>query len=105
FLVEVESLLVALAERDKHSATVPQLVDERLRDVLRRARDDDFVEGCMLGPPLIAIPDLNLHILVAQIAKALLGFLTERLNNLDGIDLLDDLGQDGRLIAASRADF
>ena len=50
-----QQLLIALAQRNHHPPAFSQLIDQRLRHLLRRTGDDDLVERRMLGPAAKAV--------------------------------------------------
>ena len=82
-----------------------QLIEQGLRHVESRARDDDGIErrGCRQAETAVAIvqPDVR-H---AQRPKIELGALGKRAHPLDRINLGCDLRQHRRLIAAAGPDL
>ena len=102
---QVEVLLTGLADRDDHAAAIPELVDQRLRNVIRGAGDDDRVEGRGFQPALVAIAVPYPDVAVAEsgeIARRLPG---QRFNDLDAVHLAHQARQDRRLIARSGTDL
>ena len=57
--------LGVFSNRDHETAVGSELVDQRLRDLLRRCRDDDHIERGMFEPALVAITTADLNICVA----------------------------------------
>ncbi len=105
FAHQVEHLLVARSDGDDDQASFPQLIDQRLGHALRRTGDDDLVEGGMFRPALKAVADLHVHVAVAQAFERALRGAAERFDDFDGVDILDQAAEHGRLVSAARADL
>ena len=59
----------------------------------------------MLAPAVIAVAHADLDVDVAQAPEALAGLERELLDDVDAVDLLDELGENRRLVADPGADF
>ncbi len=91
--------------RNDHAAARPQLLDKRLGNVACCSGDDDRIKRGVLGPPEVAVPLAYVHIVVAETFQALPSGSSERLNDLNGVDLIRDFGEYCGLIAASGPHF
>ena len=65
-LQKVELLVVRRADGNDHPATISQLCDERLRDLIRGAGHDDGIEGRMIRPTLVAVSGEDFYIVVSE---------------------------------------
>ena len=65
-LQKVKLLVVRRADGNDHPATISQLLDERLRDLVRGARYDDRIEGRVIRPTLVAITGEDPYIVVSE---------------------------------------
>jgi hypothetical protein len=65
-LQKVKLLVVRRANGNDHPATISQLPDERLRDLIRGACYDDRIEGRMIRPTLVAISGEDSYIVVSE---------------------------------------
>lgn len=98
-------------DRDYHEAIEFELLQQRWRDVVDAAGDDDLVVGGVLGPAVVALVVLAVYGLVFGIAFADQGLinaarpLEQRLDDLDGEDLVREVGEVGRLISRARSDL
>src|SRR5438093_13424249 len=61
-----QALGVLLAQRQDQPPAKGELIQERLRDVVRCGGDDDRIVGGVLRPALIAVAGPHLHIRVAE---------------------------------------
>src|SRR6185295_15837753 len=82
-----------------------QLLDERRRYVTRHRGDHDHVEGCVLGPAVVAVADTYVYVRVAEPLEASSRSVAERLDDLDREDVLAQLAQYRGLIARSGAEL
>ena len=82
-----------------------QLVDERLRNLLRSACDDDRVERRRLGPARVTIADSRADMRVTERLMARRGTLAQRPLDLDRVDLFHKAREDRRLIARPGTDL
>ncbi len=98
-------MTVALADGNDHQAAFFELIDERLRDFFRRARDDDLVEGRDFGPTFIAIAGASVDVFVTEVFERRSGAAAELLDDFDRVHFSDERAEDGRLITAAGADF
>lgn len=87
------------ADGDNHAAAVPELFDEHGGDCFSAGGDHDGVERCFFRPAVIAVAVADVDIAVAQFGEALLCFKGEWFDDFDRIDLIDDFGEDGGLVA------
>ena len=78
-----------LRQGDHHPAAVLELIDQRLGNLLRGARDDDRVEGRRIGPALVAVADAGMDIRVTQFLVDLGRSFAERGVDLDGVNVLN----------------
>ena len=96
---------VRFFQGDDQPAAFLQLADERGRDLPGRAGDDDGVEGGLLDPAEIAVIALDLDVGETEGLQRLPGFLGQGHADLDAVDAPGQPGEDGRLIAGTRAYF
>lgn len=97
--------MIAFSHGNDHLATFGELIDERLRDIFGRAGDDDAIEGGMFGPALIAVAIFDVDICISEFCESAGGLFGEWRDDFDGVDIADDFGEYGGLVAASGADF
>ena len=83
-LQKVKLLVVRRANGNDHPATISQLSEERLRDLIRRAGHDDGIEGRTIRPTLVAISGEDFYIVVSESFQIRLGPSSQRFNYLDG---------------------
>lgn len=102
---EDQQFLRVAAHGDDQATAGGQLVDERRRDFRRGGGNDDHVEGGFFRPALIAVALADHDVLVAQLGQAFFGLFSQRLDDLDAVNLPAELGQHGRLIAGTGADI
>src|SRR5215831_12685042 len=69
FLQKKELLVVWRADRNDHPATVPQLVDQRLGDMIRGASHDDSIERRVFRQALVAVALEDFHIVVSKASQ------------------------------------
>ena len=99
------------ADRDHHDAVRLELLQQRRRNVIDRAGDDDLVERPLLLPAVVAVRVLGgdrLVFAVAALDERVVdapGALRQRLDDLDRPHLVGQIGQIGRLIARAGADL
>ncbi len=99
------------AHRDHHDAPDLQLLEERRWDVVDAAGDDDLVERSGLFPTVIAVGVLAGDRLVFGVAARdqrvvdAARALGQRLDDLDGPDLVGEVGEIGGLVARAGADL
>ena len=62
-----------------------ELFDQRWRDVVGRGCHDNAVEGCLLGPAVVAVANVQLDILVAERSQALARSNPQRLDDLQSM--------------------
>ena len=96
-----QRLLIAFAHRNDHLTSFDQLVDQRLRNRFGAACDNDFVEGCSIGPAKESIADSNRDIFVVQIFERLLRLGSQFVHDLDRVNVLHQRTQDSSLISAA----
>src|SRR5437660_753658 len=94
-----QALGVLLAKGQDQPPAEGELIQERLRDVVRCGGDEDRVVGGVLRPTLIAVAGPHLHVRVAQLLQLLSGLVCQRLHDLDGEHIAHEFGQDRRLVA------
>ena len=97
--------LPLIPDRDHHTSAGLELVEEGLGYMIGRGGDDDGVEGGVFEPSLIAVADAHVDVFVAEFAEQFLGALAEGGYDFDCVNLFDDLGQDGGLVAGTGTDF
>src|SRR5208337_1580009 len=99
------------ADRNDHDSAGAQLLQERRRDVVDAAGDDDLVERRRLRPAVIAVAAPRRDVAVFVIALAdqpvvdAAGAPRELGDDLDRIDAGGQVGQQGRLEARAGADL
>ena len=98
-------LIPQFADRDDHSATLLELIEQRLRHVIGCTGDDDGVEGRGFGPALVTIAVTHPDVVVAESCQIALGPTCQWLDDFDAVDLTHQTRQDGCLIAGSSTDF
>ena len=104
FSINRSSWLVA-AHGNHQSAAGRKLVDQRLRHVIGRGRDQNHVERRVFRPALIAVAATNVDVRVAERGQPFARRRGQGIENLDAVDLLAQFGKDGRLIARADADL
>ena len=82
-----ELLVIWRANRNNHPATVPQLVDQRLGDMIRSAGHDDSVERRMFRPALVAIARKDFYIVISEAFQICFCPSSQWLNDFDCEDL------------------
>ena len=70
-----------------------------------RRGDDDGVERRRLRPAQIAVADARLHVRVAEPRQRRRRLASETVDDLDAVDLVGDLRQHRRLVAAAGSDL
>ena len=65
-LQKIQLLVVRRTNGNDHPATISQLSDERLRDLIRGAGHDDGIEGRMIRPTFVAIAGEDFYIVVSE---------------------------------------
>ena len=98
-------LLVVAAHGNHQSAAGRKLVDQGLRHVIGRGRDQNHVERRVFRPTLIAVAATDGHVLVAELGQPFARRRGQGFENFDAVDLLAQPGKDGRLIARADADL
>jgi hypothetical protein len=86
-LQEIKSLSPGLANWNDHSATIAQLIDQRLWDVLGGAGYDDGIEGSILRPSFISVADKNSDIIVPKSVEISHGAARQGFDYFDGINM------------------
>ena len=71
FFHQIQRLLMSFTDGHDDTASFGQLIDQRLRNVFRRTRNDDLVERSVFGPALIAVTNFGEHVLVFQLLQYL----------------------------------
>jgi hypothetical protein len=89
-----------LTHRDDHLPALFELLEQWPGNFRRPARHDHGVERLFVRPAKVAVARLDLHVAVSQARQSFLGRLCEFREQLNGVDLTDQLGQDSRLVAA-----
>ena len=101
-----QPLVPGVAPHRGHEAPAgSELVEERFRNLRRRRRDHDAVEGRRLRPAPVAVSHPEVDPVVAGGPQRGLGARGQPRQQFDGPDLDPDLGEDRRLVARSRADL
>ena len=70
---QVKLLIARSADRDDHPAAVLQLIDKRLRNMVRSTGDNDGVERRMLWPALVTVACEHLDVKISQPSEICLG--------------------------------
>ena len=105
FSSTIELLIIGGPTGMSMLAAFLELIHQRLRDALRRAGDDDRIEGRLFRPALIAIAAADKNIGVAQALEIGGRAGGQRLEDLDRIDIRHQPREHGGLIARTGADF
>src|SRR5690242_1630095 len=77
-LEPIQLLAERFTDRNDHPASFVELVDQRLRNVIWRCRDDDRVERCVLRPALVTVAGLDMDVPVTELAQPNFSALGER---------------------------
>ena len=85
---------------EDEASTILVLLGEVGWDMVDGVGDYDGVEGGALFPPEIPIRPLHVDITVSKPLQSLLGALSQRLPDLNGVDLLTELGEHSCLVAS-----
>ena len=104
-LVDDHDPLRRIAERKHDAPAFQTLFHEGWGDFGGRRRDQDAVEGCVLGPAVAAVADAKVHIPVAEVVQCPPRGRSQVLADLERVDFAREFGQHGRLVAGPRADF
>jgi len=91
------------AHRDHHAPARLELIQQRLRNMLRRCGNDDAIIGRMLRPPRRTVTGFHLNISITKFMQQDCSLDGQRFDNLHAVYLACHLGQNGCLIARSRA--
>ena len=105
FFHHVQHLLKPFAQRHNQPAALPQLRDERLRNLLGAARHEGLVERGVLGPSGIPIANLRMDIFISKCFKRRLGAPAQWLHDFDRVNVAHQRAEHGRMIAAASANF
>jgi len=100
---QVEVLSVALADGNDHATAFFELFNQLGRNIFRGAGDDDLVERRIFRPAEVTVADFRFHVRVSGQDSG--GPLAERLDDLDRVDLLDKVAENGGLVSAARTDL
>ena len=100
-----KGLLVSLTHRNDHAPPFCKLLDQWLRNLLRRAGDNNLVKRCMLGPAEETITYFCDDIAIAQPGQRASHLGAQRFIDFDRVDRLHERREHGSLIAASGTDF
>ena len=98
-------LLAFRADRRDESAAFGQLVEQFLRQRVRRCGQQYAVEWFLRRPTLAAVAMFEAHILDLEFAQALTRPLEQRLDALDAVDPADERREHRRLVAAAGPDL
>src|SRR5690606_32541016 len=110
-LVDERELLDAVSDRHDQPSARRELVEERLRHLVRGRIDDDPVErrrGLVAGAPVSldhVDPSLFENPLLAKVIEDTASALRERFANLDRVHLAREPAEERRLVARARADL
>ncbi len=96
---------------DDHDPVRPQLLQERRRDVVDAAGDDDLVERRRLGPAEIAVGAAGRDVGIFAVSRGdqpvvdATGARRELRNDLDRVDARGEVGEQRRLVSGAGADL
>jgi L,D-transpeptidase ErfK/SrfK len=102
-LLDHPQLLEHVAQRQHEPGTRRQLLGQGWRDLARRAGHDDQVVGRRLGPASRAVPLVDHDVAVPQALEPLARGERQLGDQLQRMDLVDQLGEDGGLVARAGA--
>src|SRR5215472_9460565 len=88
-----------------HLAAGFELLQQRAWNEIGGGTHHDLVERRMFGPPVVAVAQFELDVLVALASQSLLRSVCQLFDDLDAVDLARQLGQHGSLIAQAGADL
>ena len=88
-----------------HPAAGLQLIQQRLRYVIRRGGDDDDVEWRLLRPAGVTVAGANRDVRVFELPQERFGIARELRFQLDRVDVRDERREHCRLISRPGADF
>jgi len=91
---KIKLLVFRWTDGNNHPSALLQLADERLRDLIRSAGDDNAIEWRVLRPTLVAIAREHFYIDVAESFQIRFGSPGQRLNDLDRVNLRNEAGED-----------
>src|SRR5712691_2556684 len=91
------------SHRDHHPPAGLELVDQGPWNLRGCCSDDNRIEGRSLRPAAVAVADPDLDVAVAELAEEPLRLFSERLDDLDRVDLRRELGEHRRLVTRARA--
>ena len=92
--------------RRKHQlAAAFKLLDKGGWDQVGGGSNNDPIEGGNLRPTIIPIAKLHLDVVIAEMLQSPLRLFEEFFDDLHGVDLGSQFGQDGRLISKTCADL
>src|SRR5512134_3777280 len=101
-----QQFLAALRTHGRdQAAALRQLVEQFLRNGMRRRRQQDRVERRHGLPSGRAVAVLEAHVPDAEFADAVLGPVEQRLDALDAVELADQWREHRGLVAAAGADL
>ena len=84
---QVQLLSKSVTDGNNHAPVVFKLIDERLRNFVRRACHDDGIERRHFRPAFVTITDFQMHIFIAEPLQCRLGIFRQRFDYLDGVNL------------------
>ena len=86
---QVDALGKPIAQGDHHATPILELVDQRLRNLLRSACDDNRIERRGIRPALVAVANSSVDVGISQLFVNLGRAFGKRRVDLDRIDFLD----------------
>ncbi len=101
----LQHLLVPIPNRQDHSPAVSHLTPQRAGDGRRGSRHDNRVVGSHIGQALAPIPNVDLHVVIAQIGEQAVGVFAQIRIPLQRVDDPCQPAQHRRLIPAAGADL
>ena len=90
---------------DDEPATGLELFNQGRRDVGAGGGDNYGVEGCVLGPTIVAVGYFGLHIDVAKLVQTLGGGLAQLFYNLNTVNNVGQFSGDSCLVSGAGADL
>src|SRR5205814_2314310 len=82
---EVKLLGESFADRNDHAPAVFQLIDQRLRNLVRRAGHNNGVEWRLFRPALVAVTHLQMHVFVTETLQRRFRSFRQRLDDFDRV--------------------
>src|SRR5262245_11823324 len=92
-------LLIHDTYRNDHFSIDGELIDQRLRDLIRSGSDDNTIIRGVFNPALITIAGFDVNVLVTELAESASCPFSQLGDDLNGVDFFRQLTQNRGLLS------